>query len=283
MRRVSLSNTGAQDLTHRHVAMAYAAPFPGDSNWGVGNIGVHQADDGSTYNNPGFMRVGAAFTTDHAGLYWCGPTTLGNWTTQSLLHGTFNGMPNISRSVDAFAKSYTSLLLSDFGIWAPATNALASANGIQYLQSYNDSQLAETSAALGRPVSGTVSKVLDAGDALPPLSVDEPVTLNAQYLCSVPKRKGGASLVFPVLIADIVFLQTCWRLFSLVMAWFVGRRDKQSNFCAGCVEAMRMNVAAADDGLRPSTFRSTSERSELQELLPMHSRQVKEPGLCRRE
>lgn len=232
---------------------------------------MSHADDKLQYDSPDFLRVGAAFSTDNAGLYWCGLTTVGNWTNQSLIHGSFNGMPNVSRTVDAFAKSYTSLLLSDFGIWNSSINAIASKDGIQYLQSYNDSQLAETSEALNKSVSGTIRRVLNPGKALPAINMSEPITLNAQYLCSVPKQKGGASLIFPVLIADLVFLQACWKLFSLVMAWFVGRNDRRANFCAGCDEAVRMKDQAADDlSLRPPANRSISERSELQELLPMH-------------
>ena len=53
--------------------------------------------------------------------------------------------------------------------------------------------------------------------------------------------------MFPVLIADIVFLQTRWKLFSLNMAWWLSRGDKQANYCTGCVEAMEAKGLAVED------------------------------------
>ncbi|OQO02979.1 hypothetical protein B0A48_11262 [Cryoendolithus antarcticus] len=187
-------------------------------------------------------------------------------------------LPDISMTVDAFSKSYYSILLSDFGV-LDFTNAFATVPGIEYIQSRQDTDLAAAAEEFHFDIAdehlktGRIAPVLQPGQN--PILYNMtagPTTVYTQYLCSVPKRKSGMSLIFPVLIADIVFLQAVWKLFILITTWWLGRTDKQMNYCAGCLETKRAGDLAVDAfDTRPPHSRRYSERSELQELIPMRS------------
>lgn len=75
--------------------------------------------------------------------------TLSDWQRQyddaAPLELSMAYLPNISSVIDAFAKSYYSLLLSDFNITRETglTNAFASTEGIHYLQSINSTETAD--------------------------------------------------------------------------------------------------------------------------------------------
>jgi len=258
--------------------MGYTIPPSQTEDWGTGNIDLKRNSDTSAYTQLSFFHFGAAFTTDERGLYWAGSNaTLSDWIVNSTRDGDLNGMPNIGITADAFGKSYYSLLLFDFGVQDPAVNPLASETGIRYLQSRNDTQLANISSILDTPASGTVRYVLQADETLPASNTSRSTTIFTQYLCSVPRRKGGFGLVFSVLIADIVFLQACWKIFCIITTYLLGRNDNEMNYCAGCIEVKRASTLLDDDSSlhpvgRPATLRSHSEGSELQALIPVRSR-----------
>nr|OQO30421.1 hypothetical protein B0A51_03051 [Rachicladosporium sp. CCFEE 5018] len=155
-------------------------------------------------------------------------------------------------TVDAFAKSYYSLLLSEFGV-RDATNALTTVSGIVYLQSRQDTDLAAASSQYNYKIagkmvaSGIVPNVLEPGASPTLFNSTDPTTVYTQYLCSVPKRKSGMSLVLPILIADIVSLQACWKIVTIITTWWLGRPDKEMNYCAGCVATSEGNDPGADD------------------------------------
>jgi hypothetical protein len=89
----------------------------------------------------------------------------------------------------------------------------------------------------------------------------QPSFVSVTYLCQVPQLKSRSSLVFSVLIADIVFLQVLWKVFILVVDFFMYRRYSDMGSCQGCqgaqthsrdeFELLRPDSAAPDLMDRP--------------------------------
>jgi hypothetical protein len=128
-----------------------------------------------------------------------------------------------------FATVFYSTLLSDLG-QPNGPNILTDGNLIQQyvLAGWNLSSL---------PAAGSNTTAQQAFDQLiattPPLVI-QPSTFNSQYICQVPRRRNMGSLFIAVLVADMVFLQTLFKLLTWTTTWWVKRTDEESNLCDGC-------------------------------------------------
>jgi hypothetical protein len=65
-----------------------------------------------------------------------------------------------------------------------------------------------------------------------------PATINAQYLCQVPKLKPVGSMLVSVIVADLVFLQALWLIVTFLTTFFLERRHPQANYCDGCTKIL---------------------------------------------
>ncbi|KAF2640657.1 hypothetical protein P280DRAFT_543395 [Massarina eburnea CBS 473.64] len=61
-----------------------------------------------------------------------------------------------------------------------------------------------------------------------------PSTISAMYLCQVPIRKSIGSLIVSILIANLVFLQTSYKIFVFSVDYFMVKTDPLTRSCAGC-------------------------------------------------
>ncbi|GIZ46228.1 hypothetical protein CKM354_000936200 [Cercospora kikuchii] len=223
------------------IATGMAYSVPGTSNtesWGAGVVTLTRNLEETDYKKMTFFDADVGISTDQGGLSFMNPgsdntnKTMQDWLEQWTTGGGNYQLPNISTSIDAFGKTFYSLLLSDFGA-GNDTNALLMAEGIDYLQSIVDSDL---DAASDGQNKGTVAQRYDPNDQLASATRATGTTLFAQYLCSVPKSKGGWSIFFGVLLADIVFLSACWNLFVWISTTYViPRLDSRMRYCEGCV------------------------------------------------
>lgn len=237
-------------------AMGYSAPVdsPTDS-FGSGAIALTRNPGVNDYTSLEFFQCDTTFGTDNGGLVFMHtPSTIADWADQSSTDNNGNGfhLPNISETVDAFGKTFYSLILSDLGV-TTGDNALITPAGVQYLQTRNDTSLAiaansstmgqgvgltnvlnVTATVGGFPIETAYQTVTKALGQPPVLNNTNSSTIFTQYLCSVPKRKSGGSLFFSVLIADIVFLQAFWNLFNKGTQWWLQSKDPQMDYCAAC-------------------------------------------------
>jgi hypothetical protein len=249
--------------------MGYQAPIDeasvGSSSWDYGFVSLSRNYNVSDYTDPKFFLLDVSITSDDNDIAWMEPPhTIDDWTNQWGSGGGGYWLPNVSIAVDAVGIAFYSLLLSDFGVGNQSTNALASQDGIQFLQtindtdSYQDSRWNIDNSQLW--VSGTIGEVYNSStDPSCPFEDTTPTTLYTQYLCSVPKRKGELALFFAVLLADLVFLKACWALFGWIATWWLGRNDLLMNYCDGCVEALRRDdVALSNQGPAKSMGTTTS-------------------------
>lgn len=233
-------------------SMGWSVPVKGDKNieestasWGSGTITLTRNESVTDYESVMFFKIGFSISDNQGWLAFIpSPDTMQDWRDEWNPDTTKTyGLPNISAVVDVFGKSYYSLLLSDFNPTEAnqETNALATTQGLQYLQSVNNSFLAVDAYKLSldgkpRPNLGTIPTYFDpqTENLTQPLRTPKYTTLLSQYLCSVPKEKSIFNLLFAVVLADIVFISSCWTLFCWVATWWLGRKDDTTEHCAGC-------------------------------------------------
>jgi hypothetical protein len=66
----------------------------------------------------------------------------------------------------------------------------------------------------------------------------QPAYISTQYLCNVPKMKSTASLIFSVVIADLVFLQALWTLLNWAVTTHLQRVNPEAMYCRGCAKTV---------------------------------------------
>ena len=128
-------------------------------------------------------------------------------------------MPNISPVGKNFAKTYYSLFLSDFNPTEETqlTNALSTREGIEYLQSANNTDLADVKSTFSEKGTGTIGRSTNGLTNLTqPLDFAQHTTLFSRYICSISKQKSTFQLLFAIFLADTVFLSACWTVFGWV-------------------------------------------------------------------
>jgi hypothetical protein len=87
----------------------------------------------------------------------------------------------------------------------------------------------------------------------------QPSFMSVTYLCQGPKLKSTSSLIFSVLVADLVLLQLLWTVFILIVDFFMNRRYPNMASCQGCMRAQGPPV----DGFEMLRTKSVASDSEL--------------------
>ena len=202
------------------------------------------------------------------------------WDTQT---GKSNSAPNISINVDAFAKSFYSIVLTDFGQNNTA-NALTNPEGINFLLDVlsNINQNAGGGSGQSVPTSpmgaraNTTSVKLPGAydilkDSMGPLGANN-ATLYTQYACSVPKRKSTGSLLVSVLVADLVLLQAAWFILNWIATFWLHQVDPNMNQCEACGECKKTDRGGSGYELvshNHGRHNSTLEAAHDEEALPL--------------
>lgn len=75
----------------------------------------------------------------------------------------------------------------------------------------------------------------------------QPATISKQYLCQIPKLKSTGSLIVSIVVADLVFLQAFWTIFTFTTTYFLTRRHPEAMSCATCTRK-RVTYTEDEDG-----------------------------------
>jgi hypothetical protein len=163
-------------------------------------------------------------------------------------------------TASTMAKIFHSTVLVDLGQSNP--NILVDPGLLQYFSKNITAIDAEQKG--GDPTWGWGNNIKVSGQgglALKPFTSDtaskwnlkaDPSFMSVTYLCQVPQLKSTSSLIFSVLIADFVFLQVLWKVFILVVDFFMYRRYTDMGSCQGCQTA-RMAPEDSFEMLRPES------------------------------
>lgn len=107
---------------------------------------------------------------------------------------------------------------------------------------------------------GTYDEIM-AQNSGGPLGVTQS-TFFAQYLCQVPKMKSKPSLVVAVILADIVFLSTSWKIYTWLVGQLLARGGRKTMYCEGCMQIAQQGgyVEVSRDGVFSTTIKLSSLR-----------------------
>jgi hypothetical protein len=139
--------------------------------------------------------------------------------------------------VDRLAKSFESTILTDLGQNEARPNVVTDAVTLQeYTADFVPWIEAHPKNWHGIPAMADYQTL---SNTTGPLGVN-PSTLAISYLCQVPKRKPLVELIVAVFVADLVFLQALWMVFTFIMEYVVKRKDKTMSYCSGCTSGIEI-------------------------------------------
>lgn len=142
-----------------------------------------------------------------------------------------NAYPKIWIQGDSLAKSTYSTILTDLGQISSKTNILADANLLQHFTSNFSLALKHVANA----IPGPATQDYDTLKATTGPLGTTPSVISTNYICQVPRLKSAGNIFVAVLVADLVFLQAIWKIFTLSTGFFLLRKKPGVNHCEGCV------------------------------------------------
>ncbi|QIX01720.1 hypothetical protein AMS68_007237 [Peltaster fructicola] len=212
----------------------------------------------TNYRSPDYLLAFARAPTSAGNVHYMLDTPMSQWDPL---------LPRINITIAAFGKAFLSLLEADFGMGN--LNPLRSKQGLDYLYSINDTVAYNSSKAKwannthGRAGLISHASIKDNVD----LNSTVPTTIFAQYLCFVPMPKNWFAITYAVVLANLVFIKSCWLLFLLGAKWGLSRKDKTIDNCGRCApenktkdEEEQRLLADTQDATTTSSPSSASRR-----------------------
>lgn len=130
--------------------------------------------------------------------------------------------PNIWLSTDGLAKSFYSTIMTDLGQTTTGPNILLNETALDYYTRNFTDMFSHIANAIPGP--GTKSYA-EAKNDVGSLGTT-PAVITTKYLCQVPQQKSMGSLLVSILMADIVFMQLLWKVFTVVTATILTRKKR---------------------------------------------------------
>jgi hypothetical protein len=159
--------------------------------------------------------------------------------TGNLSHGNTLSLINL----DGLAKSLYSIILTDLG-QSVESNILAfpqrtmdfAKKTIQLGTTGDFIDLLITGPEPRNPPLELTAFYKWAGTGVPYVNSS---VISTQYLCQVPKLKSKGSLIVSIIVADLVFLQALWVVFTWIVTFFLERRHPEAKYCPGCAVQLK--------------------------------------------
>jgi hypothetical protein len=165
------------------------------------------------------------------------PTSLSNLN----YHQTY---PNIWIPADSLVKSFYSTILTDLGqIGSPSPNILTNSTTLQHFTANFSMILDPNKENVANARPGPALQDYDTLKSQTGPLGTTPSVIFSKYLCQVPTRKSAGSLFVSILVADLVFLQALWYIFTFLTETFLLQkmvRGPEVNYCEGCLKSRGM-------------------------------------------
>lgn len=145
--------------------------------------------------------------------------------------------PDIWASAANLAKSAYATILADLGQTSAGPTMLTDES---LLRSFTMG-LADAQSQIANARPGPATQGYDNTIGTGPLSV-MPSVISAQYICQVPRMRSPGSLIVAIIVADLVFLQSAWKLYNFFCVYWLGRKDPDSNSCSGCANGQSQTL-----------------------------------------
>ncbi|PSN68544.1 hypothetical protein BS50DRAFT_674934 [Corynespora cassiicola Philippines] len=133
---------------------------------------------------------------------------------------------------DMAAKVFHSIVMADLG--QSSLNILNNPELLEYFTKDYDPFFDFIGSSLGLWMPSLAKEPYMAANASQWDLHISPSVLATTYLCQVPQLKSTGTLIFSVLIANLVLLQALWKIFILCTDFFVTRKHPEMNSCLGC-------------------------------------------------
>ncbi|MCJ1228342.1 hypothetical protein MMC12_005003 [Toensbergia leucococca] len=178
----------------------------------------------------------------------------GDSAVSSLANGPGNDsapLPNIWIPADSISKALYSTVLADLGQHDPSQPNLLTDQGLLEYFTQNFTNISQTTHPWGDNVQPSSIFLPSApyttaqNSSAYHLGISAS-TLATNYMCQVPQLKPAASLIFAVLIADLVLLQGLWKLFTLIVDVSLGRKYPEMSYCKGRLKEKQRDVQLGD-------------------------------------
>ena len=154
---------------------------------------------------------------------WCGVNTM-----SALVHGA-SFLRDIWMPADSLTKAFYSTVLTDLGQTDSRPNVLVDADLLPYY-TRNFTNITKDRLSMHiKPESKLGIRGFSAFYNIEDVLGALPSVFSTSYLCSAPKRKSFGSLTISILVADLVFLQALWRIYTLGVGAYLSRRYPQMN------------------------------------------------------
>ena len=137
----------------------------------------------------------------------------------------FDIYPNIWIYTDSLAKSMYSTVMTDLG-QSGLPNILLDEVALQH---YTINFTGLRNPVVNLYVGPALDSFSTLKNQVGPLGTSTSVIF-AKYLCQVPKRKSTGSLIVSILVADLIFLQAVWKLFTFTVGNILGHKDVTGQF-----------------------------------------------------
>ena len=147
---------------------------------------------------------------------------------------SIGALPNIWLAADRLAKSFYSTILTDLGQTTASPNILLNETALRYYtQNFTDMRQQEYEndyqyrlRTITGPGTGSYEDLKNRTGTLG----TSPSVFSTKYLCQVPRQKSTGSIIVSVVIADLVFLQALWRLFTLITDTWLTKSHAEGKF-----------------------------------------------------
>ena len=157
----------------------------------------------------------------------------------SVISDDVSPLPDIWQPADILAKSLYYSVMADLG--QHYLNPLADPDLLEYF-TQNFSDFATAQSPWGENIVSNWGLANQSYTAQNTSSYNLGInasTISTSYLCQIPQLKSSGTLVFAVLVADLVLLQGLWTLFKLVVDGCLLNKPKMKS-CEGCVEERKL-------------------------------------------
>ena len=111
--------------------------------------------------------------------------------------------------------------MTDLGQTTATPNILTNATALQYYTQNITYMQNYTLNAIPGPANDSYDALKEQTGTLQ-MSAS---VISTKYLCQVPKRKSSGTLVVSILVADLVFIQALWKVFTLCTGAWLTHKD----------------------------------------------------------
>ena len=132
-----------------------------------------------------------------------------------------NATPNIWLASDSLAKSFYSTILTVLGQMTIVPSSLLNATALQHFTQNFTSMQNNTPNAQPGPARDSYEALKDQTG---PLNTSTAV-ISTKYLCQVSRRKSTGTLLVSILVADLVFMQALWKIFTICTVAWLAHKD----------------------------------------------------------